>query len=43
MREPERLWELGERLTASGVTAFLPTIPSAAEGVVPRGTRGGSP
>jgi N-acetylglucosamine-6-phosphate deacetylase len=36
MREPERLWELGERLTASGVTAFLPTIPSAPDGVVPR-------
>jgi N-acetylglucosamine-6-phosphate deacetylase len=36
MREPERLWELGERLTSSGVTAFLPTIPSAPEGVVPR-------
>ena len=36
MREPERLWELGERLTASGVTAFLPTIPSAPEGIVAR-------
>ena len=24
--EPERLWELSERLPASGVTAFLPTI-----------------
>jgi N-acetylglucosamine-6-phosphate deacetylase len=36
MREPERLWELGTGLTASGVTAFLPTIPSAPDGVVDR-------
>ncbi len=28
-REPQRLWELGERLASVGVTAFLPTLTTA--------------
>ncbi len=34
--EPERLWELGSQLPTFGVTAWLPTIVTAPEGVVDR-------
>ena len=36
VREPERLWELGALLPRFGVTAWLPTIVSAPDGIVER-------